>query len=99
MAIHNVMENVVHDVLFKYKSQLHLTCSCDRCLDDIMAIALNQLPCRYIVDEKYSPYIRASHEMDRQGVTNILLVVTQAAAIVSKKTRCSAVKEDKKSTI
>ena len=88
MAIHNVMEEVVRDVLFTHKSQLHLTCACERCLDDIMAIALNLLPARYIVNKKYSPYIRASHETDRQGATNILRTVTQAASIVSKSPRC-----------
>ena len=61
-----------------------------------MAIALNQLPARYIVDEKHSPYIRASHETDRQGATNILLTVTQAASIVSKKPRCSSVEDHRR---
>ncbi|WP_438316021.1 late competence development ComFB family protein [Sporosarcina sp. FA9] len=88
MAIHNVMEDVIRDVLKTYKDQLHLTCSCERCMNDIMAIALNNSPARYIVDEKYSPYVRANHEMDRQGATNVLSTVAKAAAIVSSDPRC-----------
>ncbi|CAM3280110.1 late competence development ComFB family protein [Filibacter tadaridae] len=94
MAIHNVMEDVVHDVLHTYKDQLLPTCNCERCMEDIMAIALNQLPARYIVDEKYSPYIRATHETDRQGATNILATVTHAATLVSKNPRCPTMNPD-----
>ena len=88
MAIKNVMEDVVRDVLMKYETQLHLTCRCERCLDDIMAVALNQLPARYIVNSELSPYVRAAHETDRQGATTILSVVAQAAGRVSASPRC-----------
>lgn len=91
MTIKNVMENVVRDVLQKHKEQLHLTCTCDRCLDDIMAIALNKLPPQYIVNEEHRPYIRAMHEADRQGAMNILMTVTQSASIVSKNPRCQSI--------
>jgi len=82
------MEKVVRDVLAKNKNDLHLACTCERCLDDIMAIALNDLPPRYIVDEANSPIIRATHEADRQGATHILMAVTQASLLVSKSPRC-----------
>ncbi|MFS0575548.1 late competence development ComFB family protein [Sporosarcina sp. 179-K 3D1 HS] len=88
MAIKNVMEDVVRDVLLKYQSQLHLTCKCERCFDDIMALALNQLPPRYIANSDLSPYVRAAHEADRQGATTILSVVASAAGRVSKSPRC-----------
>ena len=99
MAAHNVMEDVVRDVLSTYKDKLNLTCTCVKCLDDIMAIALNQLPSRYISDEKHSPYIRVSHETDRQGATNILLAVAQAASIVSKSPRCPNLLGEQKSEV
>lgn len=88
MSIHNVMEEIVSEVLVKYKGDLQLTCGCERCLDDIKAISLNNLPPRYIVQMKHRPYVRAPYTADRQGVTNIMSVVTQAAGIVSKNPRC-----------
>lgn len=96
MVLHNVMEDVIRDALLTYKDQLHLTCSCERCLNDIMAIALNNSSARYIVDEKYSPYVRASHEADRQGATNILSTVAKAAAVVSKDPRCPQITQNTK---
>lgn len=88
MTIHNVMEEIVGEVLIKHKGDLQLTCECDRCLDDIKAIALNNLPPRYIVQMEHRPYVRAPHTADRQGVTNIMLIVTKAAGIVSQRPRC-----------
>ena len=97
MVVYNVMEKVVRDVVLKYKEQLHLTCTCERCLDDVMAISLNKLPPRYITNDEHSPYIRAAHEADREGATNILMVVAQAATIVLKGPRCSnSISENKK---
>jgi competence protein ComFB len=88
MALYNVMEEVVRDVLMQYKDHLQLNCLCERCLNDIMAIALNELPPRYITNEEYGPYVRAAHVADRQGETNIILIVTKAAAFVSKNPLC-----------
>ena len=88
MAVHNVMEEIVREVLVNYRQQFNLSCECERCLDDIMAIALNQLPPQYITKAEYIPYVRAPHTADRQGVTNVLLTVTKAASIVSNNPRC-----------
>lgn len=44
MALYNVMEEIVRDVLMQYKDKMQLTCQCERCFTDIMAIALNELP-------------------------------------------------------
>jgi competence protein ComFB len=88
MSIHNIMEEIVSEVLVNYKQDLQLACGCERCLDDIKAIALNNLPARYIVQMKHRPYVRAAYTADQQGVTNIMLIVTKAAGIVSKNPRC-----------
>ncbi|MGN7387143.1 late competence development ComFB family protein [Sporosarcina sp. SAFN-015] len=94
MPVYNVMEEVVQGVLQQYEKELHLSCSCDRCKDDIMAIALNEIPPRYIVNTNLSPYIRASHVADRQGATNILSTVVKAARIVSASPRCENAKKE-----
>lgn len=89
------METIVKDVLRNNKKQLKLACDCDRCLDDIMANALNNLPPRYIVNQDHQPYVRAVHEADRDGAINILRVVTQAATLVAKEPRCGNPLEEK----
>lgn len=94
MPVYNVMEEVVQGVLQQYEKELHLTCNCDRCKDDILAIALNEIPPRYIVNTKLSPYIRATHVADRQGATNILSTVVKAARIVSENPRCENAKKE-----
>jgi competence protein ComFB len=88
MVVHNVMEDVVHEVLVNYQDQFQLSCECNRCFDDIMAISLNNLPPRYITKEAYIPYVRAPYTADRQGVTTVLMTVTKAAGIVSDNPRC-----------
>lgn len=92
MPVFNVMENVVRNVLQSSIDQLHLNCSCDRCLDDILAITLNQLPPRYIVDDALSPYVKADHLATQQGATNILSAITKAAVVVSESPRCNQTK-------
>ena len=88
MESHNVMEDVVRDTILTYQKSLNLTCECERCLNDVMSLALNDLPPRYISIAQHSPYIRATHEADRQGVTNIIAVITKAASRVSSNPRC-----------
>lgn len=88
MVVKNAMETIVHDVLKNNKHQLKLVCDCERCMDDILANALNNVPPRYIVNPDHQPYVRAVHETDRDGAINILRVVAQAAALVAKQPRC-----------
>ncbi|PKR86266.1 late competence development ComFB family protein [Heyndrickxia camelliae] len=88
MPIYNVMEEIVKNVLDENIEQLHLSCTCKRCRNDILAISLNKLPPHYIVNKDSSPYIRAAYTADRQGATNILSTVIQAAEIVAKNKRC-----------
>ncbi|WP_158541052.1 late competence development ComFB family protein [Sporosarcina sp. BI001-red] len=88
MGVHNVMEDVVRDTLLSYKNNMNLTCHCEQCLNDISALALNELPPRYIANSKYSPYVRASHEADHQGNTTIVAAIAKSAALVSKNPRC-----------
>ena len=45
----NYTEIVVHQALQEYLVNNIIPCSCDRCLADIMALALNRLPTRYYV--------------------------------------------------
>lgn len=97
MGIHNVMEDVVRDTLLTYKSRMNLACDCERCLSDIMALALNELPPRYVANQRLSPYVRAAHETDRQGATNIITVIAKSAAKVSSSPRCDTYAQQQQS--
>lgn len=90
MGVINVMEKVVRDVLVQYKDELHLPCKCNRCMDDVLAITLNKLPPRYIVNKEHSPYIRALHEADKHGSMQILMAVARASTLVAKSPRCGS---------
>ena len=45
----NHTETVVQQALKEYMHKTELPCECDRCLADIKALALNQLPAKYYV--------------------------------------------------
>lgn len=48
----NYMEPVVRQALKEYTAKVTLPCTCERCLADITAMALNQLPAKYYVSLK-----------------------------------------------
>jgi competence protein ComFB len=48
----NHMEVVVQQALNDYLRQNDITCSCEHCQADIMALVLNQLPARYYVSPR-----------------------------------------------
>lgn len=48
----NHTEIVVQQVLQDYLRKNQLSCSCERCQADIMALALNRLPARYYVSSR-----------------------------------------------
>ena len=48
----NHTEIAVHQALQDYLRKNAISCSCERCQADIMALALNQLPPRYYVSSR-----------------------------------------------
>jgi len=85
---YNVMEEIARNEIIKNIDQLHMSCTCDYCLSDVLALTLNQLPPRYIVNKDHNPYIRAIYEADRQGSINILKTISHSAQYVSINPRC-----------
>ena len=88
MKFHNIMEEVVYESLDRQKVNLKLFCDCPQCINDIMAIALNNLRPHYVVKSENLPYARVPHLTDRQSSTNVLAAVTAAAKTVSQNPRC-----------
>ena len=88
MQVYNVMEEIVRNEITNNLGQLNMSCTCDYCLSDVLAISLNDLPPRYIVDQSRNPLVRAMHVSDRQETINILKTISQAVTIVNNNRRC-----------
>ncbi len=79
----NYMEDVVDHILPSVLKSYPNICICERCVEDIKAIALNKLKPAYIVTEKGSIYTRL-REMEVQFETDVTRAIIDAIAIVSK---------------
>ena len=61
-------------------------CNCSQCKADIMAIALNMLPTKYVVTKEGTVYSKTSL-LVQQFEVDIITAITKAAEIVSKSPR------------
>lgn len=86
MKPYNVLEDLIRITLYEYKDSLGLECTCEKCLTDVMALALNQLPPQYVVNQEGNAYIKAKY-MDDQNKTNILCAIARAANVVRSNIR------------
>ena len=84
--VKNYMEIIVEDLLPTMLDKYKGICKCDRCIDDIKAIALNNLKPIYVVSEKGNIYAK-SNELNIQFRTDVIKELTEAVDIVSKNTR------------
>lgn len=81
----NIMENIVERELEKLKRCLDV-CNCERCISDIIACALNQLPPKYIVSNEgylYSKIDMAYHQYE----VDVIQAITRAAQIIKRNPR------------
>ncbi|AOY77057.1 late competence development ComFB family protein [Clostridium formicaceticum] len=75
MEVRNYMEVVVQHLLPGILKRNPEVCSCERCIADIKAIALNSLPPKYIASESGEVYSKI-HALSLQfevDVTNAIL--------------------------
>lgn len=86
MKLYNYMEGVVIRAIESTIEKYPEVCKCQKCKLDIAAIALNNLPPRYIVTEKGELFTKVDG-MDIQFDVDILKEVTKAIEVVSKKPR------------
>lgn len=56
------VEEMLDDILTKYSEKNPGTCICSRCRLDTMAIALNNLPTRYVVTDEGGIYTKVAME-------------------------------------
>lgn len=84
MKLHNYMEDVVIRMIDLAIEKYPEVCKCRKCRLDIAAIALNNLPPKYIVTERGELFTKVDG-MEVQFDVDVLKEVTKAIEIVSKK--------------
>ena len=83
MAIVNIMEGFVEDRI-KDMLQTEQCCKCDRCLDDMKAIALTTLPAKYVSSHNGELFSKLD-SMIRQNSVDINIAVAEAIYMVGKR--------------
>lgn len=86
MFLKNYMELAVeHNFQQLLKAFPHI-CTCDKCINDIKALALNNLKPHYVVTDEGEIWTRVS-EMNLQFETDVLKALIDAIAVVNDKPR------------
>ncbi len=81
----NLIEEIVVDAVPEYLQKEGM-CNCDQCKLDVAAIALNNLPPRYIVTAKGASYAKADM-LDMQKYIDIIGAITKAIRLVKEHPR------------
>ncbi len=82
LQIKNWMEEVVFNFMDEVLSGMDI-CRCEKCRLDIAAIALNQLPPKYVVTERGEVYSKVNI-LRQQFEVDVVSAVTKAAETVRK---------------
>lgn len=83
MSIINVMEAFVTERI-EAMLENESCCKCDRCLDDMKAIALNKLPAKYVSSHNGELFSKLDASI-RQNAVDINIAVAAAIDAVSKR--------------
>lgn len=81
--VKNYMEIVVDNILKKILPDYNNLCKCEKCCDDIKAIALNNLKPIYVVTNAGNLYAKVN-ELEIQFSTDIVKELVKAIEVVSK---------------
>lgn len=81
----NYMEEVVNALIDKVLCDIDI-CKCEKCRMDIFAIALNNLPTKYVATEKGKLYSKAN-AFFQQFEVDVVSEITKAAIIVKNNPR------------
>ncbi len=83
--IKNYMEEIVFNLMKDVLEDINM-CTCEKCILDIAAIALNDLPPKYIVTEKGELYSKIN-ALKQQFEVDVIAAITKAAVLVKRKPR------------
>lgn len=86
MKIKNYMEDVVVQLLHSIVEERDDICKCEKCLNDIAAIALNNLTPHYVVTDKGELYSKVLN-MSIQFEADVTKAILEAIDRVSKNPR------------
>ena len=84
-VITNFMEKLTTDLYESVVKNMSV-CTCERCRMDTLAIALNNLPSKYVVTEKGTIFVRLD-AMCNQFNANITAELVKSACFVDKNRR------------
>ncbi|MFA6940382.1 MAG: late competence development ComFB family protein [Clostridiaceae bacterium] len=86
MELQNYTEIMIDHLMEPVLKNYNDMCKCDKCILDIKAIALNNLPPRYVVSEKGELYKKVE-ELDTQIQVDVIRAITKAIEQVKKNKR------------
>lgn len=87
MKVFNIMEQFVKDEIYCLMAQkTYSGCTCEKCRADMMALALNKLPAKYVVTEKGKAISKVEVTIPQNRV-DLIAAVTAASKIVAEKPR------------
>jgi len=90
IVLKNFMEELVFDAVKDLSKELSV-CTCEKCMLDVAAIALNDLPPKYVVTEKGKLYSKIE-TLKQQFEVDIITAVTKAIEKVNKNPQHEGVK-------
>lgn len=82
MKIHNVMEEAAADLLNRQWENLSVSCHCEECKTDVLALSLNRLKPHYVRQQKGSALAKADL-LTEQARATILTAIVESARVVS----------------
>ncbi|MGI6551926.1 MAG: late competence development ComFB family protein [Bacillota bacterium] len=86
VRLKNYMEDIVWSFLPKVLAQYPNICQCELCRHDIVALALNQLPPRYVSRELGEIYTKVNI-LESQHRADVYAALTKAIAVVENNPR------------
>lgn len=85
VTLKNYMEEVVLNLMEGVLDDINM-CKCELCVMDIAALALNDLPPKYIATEKGELYSKAN-SLRNQFEVDVIAAITKAAVLVKRSPR------------
>ena len=83
--IKNYMEEIVFNQIKEVLEDINC-CKCEKCILDIAAIALNDLPPKYVVSQKGELYSKLN-TLKQQFEVDVISAITKAAVLVKRNPR------------
>lgn len=83
--VHNLMEEIVEEAMPIVLKDINV-CQCERCLKDIMAKALNELPVKYYVSEQGKVY-KKMETLRLQMEIDVIAALAKAAVLILRSPR------------